>query len=111
MYVSPIRLGLTAEDELCEDTDVRCVRVLVGAGGSIPAYEAAKYGLIDAGPAAVLAAASTAIAEADAEQGSADAPAEAEQTETAGDAPADADTDEEPAAEEAAEETKPKRRR
>lgn len=46
MYVSPVRLGLTADGELCEDTDERCVTLLVGAGGSIPASEAAKYGLI-----------------------------------------------------------------
>lgn len=63
MYVSPVRLGLTADGELCEDTDVKCVKLLVGAGGSIPAVEAAKYGLIaDASAVTVLSEAAATLA-------------------------------------------------
>ena len=46
MYVSPVRLCVTADGELCDENDPRAVRLLVGQGGSIPAREAAQYGLI-----------------------------------------------------------------
>lgn len=46
MYVSPERICLTADGELCEETDTRAVTLLVAKGSEIPAAEAAKYGLI-----------------------------------------------------------------
>jgi hypothetical protein len=46
MYVSPERLCVTAEGEICANDDARAVRLLVAKGGSIPAREAAEYGLI-----------------------------------------------------------------
>ena len=46
MYVSPERICVTADGELCEETDSNAVRLLVAEGGQIPAAEAAKYGLI-----------------------------------------------------------------
>lgn len=46
MYVSPARICVTADGELCDEDDVRAVRLLVAAGGEIPAAEAAQYGLI-----------------------------------------------------------------
>ena len=52
MYVAPERLCVTADDELCDENDVRAVRLLVGKGGSIPATEAARYGLIATAEAA-----------------------------------------------------------
>jgi hypothetical protein len=51
MYVSPARLCVTADDELCAEDDQRAVRLLVGKGGSIPAKDAARYGLIEDGSA------------------------------------------------------------
>lgn len=46
MYVSPARICVTADGELCEETDPRAVRLLVAKGCEIPAAEAAQYGLI-----------------------------------------------------------------
>ena len=46
MYTSPARICVTADGELCEETDSNAVRLLVAEGGQIPAAEAAKYGLI-----------------------------------------------------------------
>lgn len=46
MYVSPVRLCVTANDELCEETDPAAVRLLVAAGSELPVAEARKYGLI-----------------------------------------------------------------
>lgn len=66
MYVSPERLYVTAAGEVCGADDERLEgggRLLVGKGGSIPAREAAKYGLIaDASEAAVLAEAAATVA-------------------------------------------------
>ena len=45
-YVSPQRLYVTAEDELCAAGDPAAVKLLVGEGGVIPNALAAKYGLI-----------------------------------------------------------------
>jgi len=53
MYVSPERICVTADGVICDEQDPRAVRLLVGKGGSIPATEAARYGLIaDAAPEA-----------------------------------------------------------
>jgi len=46
MYVSPERICVSADGELCDETDPHAVRLLVAKGGEIPAAEAAKYGLI-----------------------------------------------------------------
>jgi len=57
MYTSPARICVSADGELCDETDPRAVRLLVAEGGQIPASEAAKYGLIDGGPQAEAGAA------------------------------------------------------
>lgn len=76
MYVSDQRLCVSAEGELVAEDDARAVRLLVGAGGSIPAREAAAYGLIaDASAAAVLGEAAAAVG---GEAAPAEAPAAAE---------------------------------
>jgi len=63
LYVSDVRLYVSAEGELVQESDPRAARLLVAAGNSIPAAEAAKYGLIaDASPSAVLAEAASAVA-------------------------------------------------
>ena len=46
MYVAPERLCVTEDGEVCSQEDPRAVRLLVGKGCSIPASEAAQYGLI-----------------------------------------------------------------
>jgi hypothetical protein len=46
MYVSPERLCLTADGELCSEDDPKAVKLLVGKGGEISTAEATKYGLI-----------------------------------------------------------------
>jgi len=46
MYVSPERICVSADGELCDEADPRAVRLLVAKGCEIPAAEAAKYGLI-----------------------------------------------------------------
>ncbi len=46
MYVSDERLCVTADGEITGEDDPRAVRLLVAKGGSIPATEAAEYGLI-----------------------------------------------------------------
>jgi hypothetical protein len=46
MYRSDIRLYRTAGGRVCEEGDPEAAFLLVGAGGSIPAAEAARYGLI-----------------------------------------------------------------
>lgn len=48
MYVSPARLYVSADDELCDGADPAVVPVtlLVGEGCEIPNAVAAKYGLI-----------------------------------------------------------------
>lgn len=46
MYVAPARLCVTADGEVCSQDDPRAVRLLVAEGCSIPASEAAQYGLI-----------------------------------------------------------------
>jgi hypothetical protein len=45
-WTSPSRICLTAEGELCEETDPRARRLLVAAGSQIPAAEAERLGLI-----------------------------------------------------------------
>lgn len=45
-YRSPVRLAVTADGELVEDTDPRAAFLLVGAGGEIPWDLAARYGLV-----------------------------------------------------------------
>lgn len=49
MYTAPARICVTADDELCEETDPRAARLLVGKGCQIPARVAAHYGLIEMG--------------------------------------------------------------
>ncbi len=51
MYISPARLYVTADDELCGAGDPAAVKLLVGEGCEIPNAEAAKYGLIADGKA------------------------------------------------------------
>jgi hypothetical protein len=46
MYVSPERLCLTADGELCSEDDPKAVKLLVGKGGEISTADATKYGLI-----------------------------------------------------------------
>jgi hypothetical protein len=63
MYVSDERLCVSAAGELVAEDDPKAVRLLVGKGGSIPAREAAQYGLIaDASAPAVLREAAEATA-------------------------------------------------
>lgn len=62
MYVSPARICVTADDEICDENDTRAVRLLVAEGGEIPATEAAKYGMI-VGSEAATAARGTAAGE------------------------------------------------
>ncbi len=50
MYVSPARLCVTADDEICAEDDPRAVRLLVGKGCELTAPEAARYGLITEAP-------------------------------------------------------------
>lgn len=50
MYVSDERLCVTADDTLCTEDDPAAVRLLVSKGGSIPAVEASRYGLIASEP-------------------------------------------------------------
>lgn len=52
MYVAPARLCVTADGEVCSQDDPRAVRLLVAEGCSIPAREAAQYGLIGSPEAA-----------------------------------------------------------
>ncbi len=45
-WVSPERICVSADDEVVACDDTRAVRLLVGAGGSIPVSEAEQYGLV-----------------------------------------------------------------
>jgi len=70
MYVSPARICVTADGELCDENDTRAVRLLVGKGCAIPASEAAQYGLIvDAAEAVDALPAAPAASAPDAENG------------------------------------------
>lgn len=60
-YVSPARICLTAGDELTGEDDPLAVRLLVGAGGSIPAAVAEHYGLIGAPSTEPVEASSKAV--------------------------------------------------
>ena len=45
-YVSPVRLCLTADERVVEDTDPDAVILLVPKGGTLPKAVAEKYGLV-----------------------------------------------------------------
>lgn len=45
-YVSDVRICITDDGEIVACDDPRAARLLVGEGSTIPAPEAAKYGLI-----------------------------------------------------------------
>ena len=63
MYVSDERLYVSADGRVVGGDDPAAVRLLVGKGGSIPATDAATYGLIaDASEAAVLSEAAATVA-------------------------------------------------
>lgn len=45
-YVSPVRISLTVDDELCDPESEEAAFLLVGKGGSLPTEVAERYGLV-----------------------------------------------------------------
>lgn len=57
VFVSARRLLVTADDEVVEADDPRGIRLLVGAGSSIPMRVAEAYGLVEVRPAEIVSGA------------------------------------------------------